>query len=227
MAEEVKVLGMWISPFSRRVELALKLKGVSYEYIEEDLANKSPLLLKYNPIHKKIPVLLHNEKTIIESIVILEYIEETWKGYSLLPEDPYQKAIARFWAKFIDEKCWTAVWIACWSEGKEQEKAMEEAWEHLRTLENELKGKKFFGGETIGFVDIAANFIAFWVGVFEEVTGIKLLDEEKLPILCRWIEEFLSCDVVKECLPPRDELIMFFQARKEAITASKSMVYKL
>ncbi|XP_042507845.1 probable glutathione S-transferase [Macadamia integrifolia] len=227
MAEEVKVMGMWISPFSRRVELALKLKGVPYEYIKEDLANKSPLLLKYNPIHKKIPVLLHNENIIIESIVILEYIEETWEGYSLLPEDPYQRALARFWVKFIDEKCAPAVWIACWSEGKEQEKAMEEAWEHLRTLENELKGKKFFGGETIGFVDIAANSIAFGVGIFEEVTGTKLLDKEKLPILCRWIEEFLSCEVVKECLPPREESLKYFQARKEAITASKSMVYKL
>ncbi|XP_043725907.1 probable glutathione S-transferase [Telopea speciosissima] len=119
------------------------------------------------------------------------------------------------------------VWNACWSEGKEQEKAVEEAWENLRTLENELQGKKFFGGETIGLVDIVANLIPSGIGIFEEVVGIKLLDEEKLPILCRWIEQFLSCDVVKECLPPRDELVEFVQARKEAIAASKSMVYKL
>ncbi|XP_042506268.1 probable glutathione S-transferase [Macadamia integrifolia] len=223
---EVKLLGSWGSPFSRRVELALKLKGVSYEYIEEDLANKSPLLLKYNPVHKKIPVLLHNENPIAESIVILEYIDETWEGYSIMPKDPYQRAIARFWVKFIDEKFFAAIWKACWNEGKEQEQAMEEAWELMNTLENELKGKKFFGGYNIGLVDIAANFIAFWVGVLEDVVEIKLLDEDKFPNLCKWSEEFLSCEVVKECLPPRDKLFAFFQARKEAITASKSMVYK-
>jgi glutathione S-transferase len=104
MAEEVLLFGVWGSPFSRRVELALKLKGIDYKYMEEDLTDKSPLLLKYNPIHKKIPVLVHNGKPIVESQVILEYINETWQGYPILPKDPYERAIARFWAKFIDDK---------------------------------------------------------------------------------------------------------------------------
>lgn len=104
MVDEVKLLGMWASPFSRRIELALKLKGIQYEYMEEDVKNKSPLLLKYNPVHRKVPVLVHNGKPVAESLVILEYIDETWKDNPLLPQDPGDRASARFWARFIDEK---------------------------------------------------------------------------------------------------------------------------
>ncbi|KAJ4979490.1 hypothetical protein NE237_010270 [Protea cynaroides] len=115
-----------------------------------------------------------------------------------------------------------AVSKVCWAEGKEKKKSTEEAQELLGKLENELQGKKFFGGDRIGLVDITANFIALWLGVLEDVMEIKIIDENKFPALCKWSEEFLSTEVVKECLPPREKLSAYFQSRKEAIAASKS-----
>ncbi|WOH08134.1 hypothetical protein DCAR_0727571 [Daucus carota subsp. sativus] len=209
--EEVKLFGAWGSPFSSRVEIALKMKGVKYQLIEEDTGNKSPLLLKYNPVHKKIPVLLHNGKPIAESIVIIEYIDDTWKsGTPILPQHPHQRAMARFWAKYIDDKL-VPMWKSIRSTGEEQEQATKETEEALRTLENELQGKKFFGGETIGLADIIANFLGLWFGILEEVCEIKVLTQDKYPRIHQWINEYVESSVMKTSLPKRSELLSLFQ----------------
>ncbi|RVW15801.1 Glutathione transferase GST 23 [Vitis vinifera] len=205
--EEVTLLGMWASPLALRIEWALKCKGISYKCIDEDLLNKSQRLLTHNPIHKKIPVLLHGGKSIPESLVILEYIDETWKQNPLLPEDPYERAMARFWAKFVDEKCWTTIPGVFGNEGgDEQEKSKEKAIEELRILEKQLEGKKFFGGESVGFLDIVCGWIAYWLPFIEDITGLKLVDETSFPALSAWFKAYLSVPWVKELLPPPDKL---------------------
>ncbi|KAL0364107.1 UNVERIFIED_CONTAM: Glutathione S-transferase U17 [Sesamum angustifolium] len=96
----VQLLGSRASPFSNRVQLALKLKSVEYEFVEEVFyANKSERLLNANPVYQKIPVLIHDAKPVCESLVIVEYIDEAWTGNgpSILPSDSYERAIARFW----------------------------------------------------------------------------------------------------------------------------------
>ncbi|KAL7001045.1 glutathione transferase [Sarracenia purpurea var. burkii] len=208
----VKLIGGKSSFFCARVEWALKLKGVKYEYVEEDVKNKSPLLLKLNPVHKKIPVLVvHGDKPIAESLVILEYIDEAWKENPLLPQDPAQKAVARFWAKFNDEKCVLGAWNACLAEGEKKAAAIESAKESLAFLEKQIEGKPFFGGENIGFLDLVIGWLPLWLGVMEECGEMKLMDAEEFPFLHAWAHNFVRIPPIQECSPPKEELVAYFR----------------
>ncbi|VVA34364.1 Hypothetical predicted protein, partial [Prunus dulcis] len=109
-----------------------------------------------------------------------------------------------------------SIWESFTNDGKEQEEAIVKAKENLKYLEEELKGKKFFGGEKLGFVDIALGWLAqYESSVFEDVTGMKLLTEEEFPLLSAWKLTFADAPIIKDNWPSRDKLVAKFQAIRE------------
>ncbi|CAN4106014.1 unnamed protein product [Withania somnifera] len=159
-------------------------------------------------------------------MVILEYIDETFEGPPILPKDPYDRALARFWTKFLDDRVAAAVKIFL-RKGEEQEKAKEEVCEMLKVLDNKLKDKMFFVGDEFGSADMAANFVALWLGVFQEASGIVLITSEKFPNFCAWRDKYIICSQVKESLlPKRDELLAFYQTRIRALNAASASPQK-
>jgi glutathione S-transferase len=103
---EVKLIGSWASPYVTRARIALNIKEVQYEFLEESFGTKSELLLKSNPVYKKVPVLIHDGKPVCESMIIVQYIDDVWTGSgpSLMPADAYERAMHRFWTVFVDDK---------------------------------------------------------------------------------------------------------------------------
>ncbi|KAK3440199.1 hypothetical protein EUGRSUZ_B00499 [Eucalyptus grandis] len=222
MAGKVVLHGMWASPYSRRVELALKVKGIEYEFVEEDLTSKSEALLRYNPVHKKVPVLVHNGKPIAESLVIIEYIDETWtEGPRLLPQDPFERAKVRFWAGFLQQQLFEAMFPVIKTDGEAQERAVKEVHEKLKVLEEGIKGSypegsPFVNGDSVGLLDIVVCSILGSHKVQEEVLGIKFLDPEKYPRVTSWVTALTELPLVKEAAPPHEKmvgLLQFLRAR--------------
>lgn len=113
------------------------------------------------------------------------------------------------------------MWIAYRTSGEEQEKALKDTLEMLRTIEEHgLVGKKYFGGEKIGMVDIAFGQIAQWLGVIEDIIGVKLLEAHTFPRLHAWIKNFKEVPIIKENLPNRDEMMVFYKRFREMLLTS-------
>ncbi|KAI3867666.1 hypothetical protein MKX03_036576 [Papaver bracteatum] len=210
--EDVKLHSIAISVFGSRVIWALKLKGIDYEYIEEDLQNKSENLLKYNPVYRKVPVLVHGGKAISESMIIVEYIEETWSDkYPLLPKDPYERSVARFWAKFASDMDPVFTRYFC-TRGEVQDQAMKEILGMLRSVEEHGlgDGRKFFGGEILGFADIAFGRLVLMINGMRDIPGLtNPLEVENFPRLESWIQRFNEVPVIKENQPKYDEWLAY------------------
>ncbi|XP_010255950.1 PREDICTED: glutathione S-transferase U17-like [Nelumbo nucifera] len=212
---DVKLLGAWPSPFVMRARIALNIKSVDYEFLQETFGSKSQLLLQSNPVYKKIPVLIHSDKSVCESLVIVQYIDEVWSsGPSILPSDSYDRAIARFWAAYIDDKWFPSLSGIPKAQGEDAKAAaIGQVREGLALLEEAFgkcsRGKGFFGGEHIGYLDIALGCFLAWLKVAEKTNGIKLLDEEKMPALVGWAERFCSDVAVKDVMPQTEKLMEF------------------
>ncbi len=95
----MKLYGYFRSSAAYRVRIALNLKGVDYESVPVDLrapanAQHSPGFLALNP-QGLVPVLVDGERTLTQSLAIVEYLEEVRPQPPLLPEAAADRAQVR------------------------------------------------------------------------------------------------------------------------------------
>jgi glutathione S-transferase len=81
-------------PYCARVRIVLAEKGLEYEIVAIDLADRPAWLYEKNPLGK-VPVLEEDTLCLPESAVIMEYLEERYPEPALLPVDPADRALVR------------------------------------------------------------------------------------------------------------------------------------
>jgi glutathione S-transferase len=98
MSNRLTLVSHALCPYVQRAAIVLHEKGVAFERIDIDLANKPDWFLKISPVGKT-PVLLVDDEPIFESAVICEYLEETALP-RLHPSNALQRARNRSWMEF-------------------------------------------------------------------------------------------------------------------------------
>src|SRR5258706_12941592 len=93
------------STCSQRVRFVLNAKGLPFEEVKLDLLagdQLKPDYLALNP-NGVVPTLNHDGNIIVDSSVIIEYLDEVEPNESFTPEDKVKRAQMRSLMRFIDE----------------------------------------------------------------------------------------------------------------------------
>jgi maleylpyruvate isomerase len=102
----VKLYSYFRSSAAYRVRIALNLKGIAYETVSVHLVkdgghNKRPEFRAVNP-QMRVPVLeTPGGERLLQSLAIIEYLDETAPEPPLLPKEPIARAKARALADLI------------------------------------------------------------------------------------------------------------------------------
>ena len=96
---QLTLYSYWRSSAAYRVRIALNLKGLSYQTIPVHLIKNGGEQLgdAYRAINPQglVPVLLHQDHVLTQSLAICEYLDECFGQYPLLPADSLQRARVR------------------------------------------------------------------------------------------------------------------------------------
>lgn len=103
MSGRVLLIGGFVSPFVRKVLVALHIKGIEFELDPINVFRGSERFTELNPL-RQVPVLVHHDLAIADSTVICEYLEELQPAQTLYPQTIADRARARWVEEYADTR---------------------------------------------------------------------------------------------------------------------------
>ncbi|KAI9003584.1 thioredoxin-like protein [Gaertneriomyces semiglobifer] len=177
-----------ICPYAQRAGWALQAYKFPHEIVEIDLANKPEWYPQVNP-KGKVPALeLKDGKILIESLVILWYLEElaAKEGKGLLPTDPYARAHIRLSIATFESSVIPTVYNAVRNTDPAQKSQLNEAilsglQEFLSTVPADKPFNPFLTIATFPWIERLKG-VAYW-------RDFELPKTQEYERLRKWIEE--------------------------------------
>lgn len=218
------VIGSFVSPYVRKVLACLELKGLDYAvdpitpfFGNDEFTRLSPL--------RRIPVLIDGDFHTSDSSVICAYLDEAYGGHALLPENPRDRARARWLEEYADSRLGDLfIWglfyqrivrQTVWNEGPDEARvaqALAEAPAALDFLEGEVPGQGYLFG-AIGLADIA--IASFFVNA--RYAGYEV-DAGRWPKVARFVGAVLDKPVLQKLLGFETiQLSATIQGRRQAL----------
>ena len=211
-----------LCPYVQRAAIVLAEKGVSFERLDIDLANKPEWFLKVSPLGKT-PVLLVGNEAIFESAVICEYLEETALP-RLHPPNALQRAQHRSWMEF--GSALLNLIGAFYNAADETALVALAAEVRARLVQTEaaLGEGPYFAGEYFSIVDAVFGPVFRYFDAFDAIDDFGFCNG--LPKVQRWRRAISIRPSVAEAVRPDYSVLLgqFLLARRSALSRRMALV---
>jgi glutathione S-transferase len=212
MAAPLKLISHKLCPYVQRAVIALTEKGVSFERIDIDLANKPDWFLAISPLGKT-PVLQVGERAIFESAVILEYLEET-QPKPLHPDDALTRAEHRAWIEFGSTVLNDIAGFYTAQDEAAFNARIAQLQQRFARLESRVAASPWFDGESFSLVDAVFGPVFRYFDVFDDIADFGILAGK--PKLARWRDSLAARPSVRNAVGAEYPVLLrdFIERRK-------------
>lgn len=210
-----------LCPYVQRAAIALAEKGVPFERVYIDLANKPDWFLAISPLGK-VPLLKieygdGREAVLFESAVILEYLEETLET-PLHPTDALERARHRGWIEFGSAILNSIARFYSAPDGAALAAEAEKLAEMFARVEAELGDGPWFAGCNFSLVDTVYGPIFRYFDVIDRIGEFGILAEK--PKVAAWRRALATRPSVRGAVTEdyAERLKAFLQRKGSALT---------
>jgi glutathione S-transferase len=172
----LRLISHRLCPYVQRAAISLSEKGVAFERIDVDLANKPNWFLAISPLGKT-PVLKVGDRAIFESAAILEYLEETQPN-PLHPCDVLARAEHRGWIEFGSSVLADIAGLYAAPDEEAFDAKIATLSGKFGQLERRLSTGPYFDGGRFSLVDVVFGPVFRYFDVFDGIDNFGILAEK-------------------------------------------------
>ncbi len=185
-------------PYSHRCRIVLFEKGMDFQVIDVDLANKPEDLAIINP-HNTVPVLVERDLVLEQANIINEYIDERFPHPQLMPADPVMRARARLFLHNFEEQLFDHIKDLESHNQKAADKARATIRDNLTQIVPLFSKQEYILGDDFSMLDVAIAPLLWRLGHY----GIEL-PKQAAPLL-KYAERIFSRPAYIEAMTPSEK----------------------
>ena len=193
----MKLYSNTTDPFSHRCRIVLFEKGMDFEVIDVDLADKSEDLSILSP-YSDSPVLEERDLVLTDPNIINEYIDERFPHPQLMPADPVMRARARLFLKDMENELFIHMNDLESKETKKRESAKKIVTNTLIMLSPILDKQLFLLHDEYSMLDVAMAPLLWRLDHY----GIKLGNQSKA--LLKYADKIFTRPLFDEAMSPAE-----------------------